>query len=255
MHTKHNLTSLLCALALLAATASSHAAALLTLNYSGTFGPTTTLGGSPFGVGTTTPFSFAATFNPAAPVSSVPGYAAFTASSFTILIKGTTYTATTPSALTVLLADPRAFPPPTSLYVVALNTGKPTFVLSSFFTGAAPTFYADTPTPTVFSGFDNQQLDEGFQIALDGVFGGLVINDLVGTSAATLSAVPEPSEWAAISFTVIGLAYAAKRRLTKASPPGAAPNKPPAPVTHATPPRPTGKPVSAHQPYAPADSV
>ena len=219
MHTKHNLTSLLCALALLAATASSHAAALLTLNYSGTFGSTTTLGGLPFELNT--PFSFAATFDPAAPIpDSTPGAAGFFATSFTILINSTTYTATTPSALTVFLADPRYLAP--SYYAVGLNTGpapKP-FVLSSFYTGAAPAypaFNANTPTPTLFSDFFLQDVDNGFPIALDGVSGGLVINELVGNSAASLSAVPEPSEWAAISFAVIGLAYAAKRRLAKAA--------------------------------------
>ena len=50
--------------------------------------------------------------------------------------------------------------------------------------------------------------------------GGLAINDLSGDSAAslTVAAVPEPSQWAAIScIGVLGLAYVAKRRLTKAA--------------------------------------
>ena len=220
MHTKHNLTSLLCALALLAATA-SHAAALLTLNYSGTFGTGTTLGVT--ALADNTPFSFAATFDPTAPIpDSIPGAAGFFATSFTILINSTTYTATTPSALTVFLADPRYLAP--SYYAVGLNTGpapKP-FVLSSFCTGAAPAypaFNANTPTPTLFSDFFLQDVDNGFPIALNDVPGGLVVNDLVGPAAASLSlsAVPEPSEWTAISFAVLGLAYAAKRRLTKAA--------------------------------------
>jgi len=39
----------------------------------------------------------------------------------------------------------------------------------------------------------------------------------VGLFTANLSAVPEPSEWAAISFGVLGLIYMAKRRLGRAT--------------------------------------
>ena len=72
----------------------------------------------------------------------------------------------------------------------------------------------------MFSGSIESTLTADFQIELNGVTGGLAIKDLVGPAAAaslSLSAVPEPSEWTAISFAVIGLAYAAKRRLTKAA--------------------------------------
>ena len=216
MNTKHNLTSLLCALALLAATASSHAAAIpMTLNYSGTFGTTTTLGGTAFGANT--PFSFAATFDPDAPLGGLPtGWQQFTATSFTILINSTTYTATTPSALNVLLVDTTS----PSGYLAGLVDTAHSSVMGSTFSGATPTLNADKPAPTVFSGSIESTLTADFQIELNGVTGGLAIKDLVGPAAAaslSLSAVPEPSEWTAISFAVIGLAYAAKRRLTKAA--------------------------------------
>ena len=219
MNTKHNLTSLLCALALLAATASSHAAAIpMTLNYSGTFGTTTTLGGTAFGANT--PFSFAATFNSAAPLGGLPnGWQKFSATSFTILINSTTYTATTPSALNVLLVDTTS----PSGYLAGLVDTAHGSMMGSTFSGATPTLNADTPAPTVFSDFSNSDLTVDFQIALNGVTGGLAVNDLVNdlvdpaAASLSLSAVPEPSEWTAISFAVIGLAYAAKRRLTKAA--------------------------------------
>ena len=214
---KHNITSSLCTLALLGTIANAPAGSdnLLTLNYSGFFGAYTKLGGSFVAEGT--PFSFAATFNAAAPLEYTDtGLGLFSASSLSFLIDGTAYTGSSPANQIVLLKDPEAI----GHYVAQLSSADLTYYIISRFSGATTDFHAATPTATEFSDFFANDYSGAFQIALDGVTGGLVINDLSGDSAAslTVAAVPEPSQWAAIScIGVLGLAYVAKRRLTKAA--------------------------------------
>ena len=219
MPLKTNLTKFVCGLALLGAVANAPAGGdnMLTLNYSGYFGPTTTLGGTV--LPDNTAFSFAATFNAAAPIPVITGLALFSASSFSIVIGTTSYTASQPADLQVTLGDPRM----SEIYVAGVIPADQSCILWSYYTGATPAFQTDNPTATEFSGNVVNELSSptvNFQIALDGVAGGLVINDLgSGAFTANLTAsVPEPSQWAAIScFGVLGLAYAAKRRFAKAT--------------------------------------
>ena len=215
---KHNITSSLCTLALLGTIANAPAGSdnLLTLNYSGFFGADTKLGGSFVADGT--PFSFAATFNAAAPLEEFTdtGLGSFSASSLSFLIDGTAYTGSSPANQIVVLKDPEG----SGHYEAQLSSADLSYYIISRFGSATTDFHAATPTATEFSDFYANDCSGAFQIALDGVTGGLVINDLSGDSAAslTVAAVPEPSQWAAIScIGVLGLAYVAKRRLTKAA--------------------------------------
>ena len=212
-----NLTKFVCGFALLGAVANAPAGGdnMLTLNYSGYFGPTTTLGGTV--IPDNTAFSFAATFNAAAPISSETGVALFSASSFSIVIGTTSYTASQPADLAVGLFDPRAV----GAYAAGVYTADGVHNLTVY-SGATPAFQTDNPTATEFSGNVGNVIVglSGLQIALDGVTGGLVINDFgSGVFTANLTtSVPEPSQWAAISCVgVLALVYVAKRRFAKAT--------------------------------------
>jgi hypothetical protein len=215
---KTNITKLLCTLALLGAAASAPAGPSnpLTLNYSGYFGPTTTLGGTTFSEDTA--FSMAATFDAAAtPITSGLGFAGFSASSFSIVIGSTTYAASSPADLAVMLADQSG--PFEGLYAAGISDASFGHSIFSVYAGATPALDANNPTATVFSGYKGSDRNTGFAIALTDVTGGLVINDLgSGDFTANLTSVPEPSQWAIIScFGVLGLVYVAKRRLAKAA--------------------------------------
>ena len=220
---KTHLTKLVCTLALLATVANAPAYPtpnLMTLHYSGYFGSAE--GAATLGATTlpdNTAFSFAATFNAADPLQSINGLAIFSASSLTFLIAGNSYSASSPASLLVGLVDP-AFNGP---YIVGLGAAAdPNQYVQSYYSGATPTFHAESPTPTAYSGFMGNDWKENFSIPLVGVEGGLVIKDLstdLGATSANLTAsVPEPSQWAAIScFGILGLVCVAKRRLTKAT--------------------------------------
>ena len=175
MNTKHNITSLLCGLALLGAVANSHAAALnWNWNWSSTGGPTLTMAGT-----LTTDPADAGTYQ-------------ITAATLTSYIFSGVPTGLTLTALTdynqgnnlLISSDPAQ---------MQLDNSGFSFTLSD---NSQWNIYALDPT----------------QYAV-----GNIPHGSLGHFTATLSAVPEPSEWTAISFAVIGLAYAAKRRLTKAA--------------------------------------
>ena len=174
MNTKHNITSLLCTLALLGATASSHAAALnWNWNWSAT-DPTLTMAGT-------------LTTDPAS-----GGTYQITAATLTSYIISGAPTGLTLTALTdfnlgdnlLVSSDPAQ---------MQLDNYGFSFTLSD---DSAWNIYALDPTQYAVGNSPHGSL---------------------GQFTATLSAVPEPSEWTAISFAVLGLAYAAKRRLTKAA--------------------------------------
>jgi hypothetical protein len=187
-------------------------AALMNLNYSGSFGPNTTLGGT--ALGTETPFSIVATFDSASGIdpSPSPGVAVFAASSFTIVLNGQTYTASPSLSLNVLLLDPTSHYNPNN-YEAGFYAGDLSAGFNSFYTTAIPTFSALSPTPTVMSGWYENNVTP-YTIALEGVTGGLAIND-VGTSpfTAEISSVPEPVNVALGVFGVVFAGVAVGRRL------------------------------------------
>jgi len=190
-------------------------AALYTLNYTGSFGPTTTLGGTPLG-GTSTPFSLHAMFNSADAVFSFPGIAIYPTTSFSIFLQGHgTYTAAPATALNVLLEDPRIL----GYYVAGITDSGDTTGFTSFYLGALPAFSADAPTASVLVGLNHNNIDGHLTIALDGGAGNLVVNDLGGGPfTAEIAVVPEPGQWAMMGVTLLGAGgFVVRQRRAKAA--------------------------------------
>jgi hypothetical protein len=176
--------SVLCAVLTLILGASQAHASPLILNYSGVFGPTSTLGGNAFGADT--PFTFQATFDSTPDQTFVGGAVAVFDALVTFDIAGFGIFTSDPTAdVNVLLQDDRI-----SDFGAGLVTtvADPPGSLVGVFATATPPFLAGTPTPTVLTGF----LGSGspafpFTIALSGGAGDLVINDLasLGETATT----------------------------------------------------------------------
>jgi hypothetical protein len=159
-------------------------------NFSGAFGPTTTLDGT--ALGSDTNFSFHATFDPAAGTIVRGGVATFAASLSIDIAGHGTYTSA-PGAIWVVLSDP-SFPGLLGNYGVGLSTSTAGFFFGGDFASASPSFTVETVAPTVFSAYVGYATHLPLTIDLT-AGGSLVINDH-GTRAATASlgsaAVPEP---------------------------------------------------------------
>lgn len=185
------------------------ARATLSLNYAGSFGPATTLGGIP--LGEETPFSFEAQFESTSnfytllPPEAVPNLGLFPITSFWLQLGGETYHAPPSSSLNVALLIMKKSPEAPTLYGVGIAASAGTFPdgfplgFLSFFLAANPSFSAIAPTPLTLDDFlatvDSMTDDEGvpYVLALDGVTGGLVINEFgMSPVTASLTAVPEP---------------------------------------------------------------
>jgi hypothetical protein len=196
-----------------AAAASDRAeAGSLIENFSGAFGPTTTLGGA--ALGSDTNFSYQATFDPTAGTIVRGGVATF-ATSLCITIAGHgTYTSA-PGAVSVVLTDP-SFPGLPGNYGAGLSTSTAGFFFGAEFASASPTFTVETVAPAAFSSYLGYVTDFPLTIALTSG-GSLVINDS-GTTPATASltsaAVPEPAALivAAEAVIVLGVALRLPRR-------------------------------------------
>src|SRR5215813_6734644 len=192
------------ALALCASTAEAD---LLVLSYSGSFGPTSTLGGTAFGVPTA--FTFEATFDSTTDTNSSDGIGIFDGVvTFHITGFGTFTTTYTP----VLLEDPN-FP-----FLGTFGAGLGEFSGGGFlgaFRTATPPFDADAPGPSVLSSFLTPVSSLPFTIARSGSAGDLIINDLasLGTTATIRAAVPEPSTLTLLGLGTVSLAgYCWRRR-------------------------------------------
>ena len=191
-----------------AAAASSRAeAGSLIENFSGAFGPTTTLGGT--ALGSDTNFSLQATFDPTAGTKVRGGVATF-ATSLSINIAGHgTYTSA-PEAVSVVLTDP-SFPGLPRNYGVGLSTSTAGFFFGAEFASASPAFTVETVSPTAFSSYHAYLTHLPLTIELTSG-GSLVIKDN-GTTAATASltsaAVPEPAALivAAEAVLLLGVAW------------------------------------------------
>jgi hypothetical protein len=196
-----------------AAAASNRAeAGPLIENFSGVFGPTTTLDGS--ALGSDTNFSFQGTFDPTAGTIVEGGVATF-ATSLSINIAGHgTYTSA-PGAVDVVLSDP-SFPQLAGKYGAGLSTSTAGFFFGAAFASASPAFTVETVAPTVFSSYIEYISNVPLTIELTSG-GSLVINDN-GTTSATASltsaAVPEPAApiMAAQAVLLLGVALRLRRR-------------------------------------------
>lgn len=188
----------------------SASAEMLYLNYAGSFGPTTTLGGVPLGA--ETPFSLQAGFESTAnifPDTNALGVGFFSVTSFSISLLNTNYTAAPAPTLNIGLGNPVA---PNGIYYAAgiQDTGDSGFL--SLFTVATPPFSATAPTPSVLSDFTTtlDLIQAPLIIALDGGVGSLNIKDFGRTSpfTAELTGVPEsePGPWAMTGVTLLGAA-------------------------------------------------
>ncbi len=203
---------LFCAVSLVLA--ASAPAGLMNLNYAGSFGPNTTLGGIVLGDGT--PFSFQAEFDSAAPLS--PEFGAFQVSSLSFIINGTPYAASSPADQVVFFAyDSTEGGSPIPTYYASL-LGQGTWpnnnnnLLNFAFEFATPDFIPVPfwgpviPTASVFTENLWNVCAGSVSITLAGGAGDLVINDLVGLAATAsltdFSAVPEPGNLLALSGLV-----------------------------------------------------
>ncbi len=150
----------------------------LILRYTGSFGPTTTLDG--VALEAETPFVIVATFDSAQNLFPMLGYGiASYAATATITLDGSaTYQSAPGADFAVLLINPAL----SSSY--AAGFGEPTGDLGVFatFDGATPQFLAETPSPTVFSGFIGNEGGLPFAIPLGDGTSSLMINDFGSTT-------------------------------------------------------------------------
>lgn len=192
------------------AASSSAPAADLALDISGTFGPTTTLGGS--ALGTATPFAFRAVFDADHELFHTPGAGIFAVTEFTITIDGHGTFMGVPNAnLNAVVVDP-------TYHIGTYAAGLVDLTATSFFLNkyesVSTPFSPPSPTPTTFINFLGQKSGVfPYTIPLAGGTGNLAINDF-GNSVPTASlfAVPEPSTLFAAMLATIGT-VARRRRL------------------------------------------
>jgi hypothetical protein len=175
-------------------------AAMMNLNYSGSFGPTTTLNGVPLG-GSDNPFSLAATFDPASGIPAGPGVTVFPITALQLHLLSGNYTAAPAPDLNVALGRTSA------IYVAGLGSLSLNSLVASIFVTATPPFSPVAPTPSLLSDYLQTIMGaNSYTITLGGGAGDLVINDL-GLSPFTAeltAAVPEPSQWAMMAVTLLG---------------------------------------------------
>ena len=203
---------LLTAVTVFTALATAHADATpLTLNYSGVFAGSSTVGGSLILNGT--PFSFEAVFDSTTDALLDPGVGSFDAV-VTFHIGAATYTSDPAGDVSVQLTDPTGNLQGFSAAGLGNAAGTPGFL--GVFQTTTPAFDADAPVPTVFSGFAGPNFTLPFVVPLLGVPGGLVINDLVSlgeTAEITAApAVPEPTSLLLFGSGALGVLARMRRR-------------------------------------------
>jgi hypothetical protein len=190
MKRRHFVLSVIFGLSAVGASGLSEAADL-SLDISGSFAPTTTLGGNALGVAT--PFAFRAVFDPAHELFHTPGAGIFAVTQFMITIDGHGTFAGIPNAnLNAVVVDPTYHIGTYAAGLVDLTATS--FFLDKYSTVSTP-FSPPTPTPTTFVGFIGQEAGIfPYVIPLAGGAGNLAINDF-GSSvpSASLVLVPEPS--------------------------------------------------------------
>ena len=161
-------------LGLVAWVAAPARADLLVLSYSGSFGPTSTLGGVPFG--TTTPFTFQATFDTTTDLIGNNGIGVFDAV-VTFDISGFgSFTSDPTGDVNVYLTDQSG----PGFYSVGLTDSGLSSGIFAGFNTATPPFDADAPSPSALSDFFEIGPALPFIVSLSGG---------AGTSSSTTSTV------------------------------------------------------------------
>jgi len=192
------------ALAALTITTTAAQAGLFNFNNTGSFGSSTTLGG--VALGSDTPYSLTATFDDA----SVRGssFNQFTVTALSLDLTGYgTYTAIPDSDLTVYLRSSGGYG--AGLVNSAVNRGY----YGDFSSSSNGSFSSSTPSPTIFSNFQNTPSGLPYGISLVGVSGGLSIQSFGATPmTASITAVPEPAEYAAVTGLALGVFALVQRR-------------------------------------------
>jgi hypothetical protein len=189
----------------LAATEAAEAGPMMILNYSGTFGPNTTLGG--VALDADTPFTFTAVFDATTNVDPDPRYGIFPAVvTFEIAGHGTFRSLPSPDVNVYLYSGAIGF-------AVGLSDTTRASGFWGLFGTATPPFIGSLPTPTVLTDFIAPFTHLPSTIPLVGGVGDLVINDIaaLGTTAS-VAAVPEPASLAMAGLGALGLAGIARRR-------------------------------------------
>ena len=169
-------------------------AGLLRLNMSGETFPGSEIAGSPFASGT--PWSLAAEFDTASLTEGSQGLYSAPANSLTVVIGATTYTATAPGSMNVLLGSAG------NIYVPGVEDSSSNGILPLYSTSSDVNWNAAAPTPTVFGGFFNIS-SLYFIMATDQ--GSLILAATPSlTLQASITAVPEPS---LVSLAIGGAAF------------------------------------------------
>ena len=196
---KRPISSVLLLIGLLWLMPTSASAAPLQLESSGVFSDTSTLNGMEFGVDR--PFTYTAVFDSTLDVSIAPDNGVF-AAVITFTIPGVgTFTSGPAGNIVVGLASDGLFGAFIGTGVGGLNKA-----FGGFFSTATPVFDADTPTPSVLSGFTGP--DDAFPVIfpLTNAPGDLVVNGIVTSgTTATISAVPIPSALLLFGTGLLGL--------------------------------------------------
>ena len=131
---------------LVAASSNRVEAGSLVENFSGYFGPTTTLNGTALG-GSETAFTYTATFNPSAGTELATGLAVFATTASIEIAGHGTYTASTD----VILADPSYAG--AGIYGVGLADSTASSLFGGIFGAASPAFTVESPISTTFVSF------------------------------------------------------------------------------------------------------
>jgi len=199
------------AIAAFALTTTAAQAATFDLNYTGNFIIGTTLDG--VSLASNTPFSITATFDGDPSLNKFTTFSGIgifeiTALSLTLTGYGT-YAAVTGPDLNVFLQ----ISPSTRSAGLSEGSGLGSRLYSSFNNNSDPSFDPAAPSPFSFSDYSSSF--SSYTIPLSGVSAGLAINGF-GISSATASitaaAVPEPSEYAAVTGLALGVFALVQRR-------------------------------------------
>ena len=199
-------------LAFTAFTTTAAQAGLFNFNYTGSFDSSTTLGG--VALGADTPFSMVATFDS----SQNYGYAGsigvgnYQVTALSLTLGSSTYTAIPDSNLTVRVSDVRYDYDFLVGLHYNLSVGPAQEMFSYFGMQSVSGFDATAPSANTYSGSEGSY-SSGYSLSLVGVTGGLAHMDFgTTTPTASITAVPEPAEYAVVTGFAIGVFVLVRRR-------------------------------------------
>ncbi len=192
------------AIAVLACAPVTVRAGLLAEHLTGSFSAATTLGG--VALGADTHYSIYAIFDASANQYPFPDFGIYPVLSLNLTLAGHgTYAGVPGTDLNVFLGR-------NDQASAGFSDADPTKGFGYVFNFVTPSFDPHAPFYTTFDLFHHSFSDPGYVIDLVGVPGGLVVNGLGSTpGSASITAVPEPTETAAVIGLVLG-AFALVRR-------------------------------------------